>query len=727
MARRRTTVALLAAALAATGGLLAAPALAADQGTVRQVSTSSEAVGEIDYTVYLPPGYDEEPGREYPTLYLLHGRGDTMAAWPRVAGDLDELIGSGAIQPLVVVMPDAPWNDRGNWYTDSLYTGSRGAGPGVPVETAFTRDLVAHVDATYRTAEDRAARAVGGYSMGGAGALRFTLAHPDVFSAAIVLSAAVYEPTPPRDSSTRDYGAYGVGQRLFTPQRFRELSYPAALAAFDPALPVHLFVAVGDDEYANPDPRDAEHDLDMEAAKLYTAARRVPGVTAELRVLDGGHDWDVWQPAFREGVVDVASRLRASEAEPWRAELVGTAADDRAGGLAVVADGARTLAVNAGASLDGAPHAGGLDVTLTRRAADGTTAWRHDVATAANDRAYGVVPGADGGVLVAGYTRGDLDGAHPSGASDDAFVVAVDAEGQRRWTLQTGDAGAADRLYAVASDGAGGALVAGYTSGSFAGTPSAGDKDAVVARVSADGEVLWSTQLGGPGEDKGLAVGLAPDGSVWAAGSAGAALPGQPGLGGMDGWVARLSAAGEVAWLRPVGTAATDAIAGLAVREDGSAVLVGHTGGDLAGARGGDDVLAQAVAPTGEVLWTQQLGGPQDDRGAAVVAGEAGAVTLVATTDGALGVPAGGTDLAVVDLAADGTPGAWRQQGSAQRDGADEFAEANLFVTRGEDGSAWLTALTAGAPAGATNAGAGDVVVAPLDAPDGGGDGGAGS
>ncbi len=68
---------------------------------------------------------------------------------------------------MVVVMPDAPWNDRGSWYTDSLYTGdATGAGAGTAVETAFTRDLVAHVDATYRTVEDREARAVGGYSMG---------------------------------------------------------------------------------------------------------------------------------------------------------------------------------------------------------------------------------------------------------------------------------------------------------------------------------------------------------------------------------------------------------------------------------------------------------------------------------------------------------------------------------------------------------------------------------
>lgn len=702
--------------MAVTGTVLAVPALAAETGTVTTGQAPSPEVGTIDYTVYLPPGYDDDTTREYPTLYLLHGRGDTQAAWQRVTGDLDELIGDGSIQPMVVVMPDAPWNERGHWYTDSQYSGGRSGGePGVAVETAFTRDLVDHVDATYRTANDRSARAVGGYSMGGAGALRFVLAHQDTFSAALVLSAAVYVPQPPSDSSVRDYGAYGERRRLFSAKRYTELSYPTAMESFDPALPVHLFIAVGDDEWANPDPRDARHDLDLESAQLYNAARRVEGITAELRVLDGGHDWDVWQPAFREGIVDISARLRTAPAEPWEASLVGSTGDDRTGGLVVAEDGAQVLAVNAGAALDGRPHAGGLDVTLTRRDAEGTVAWQHSVATAANDRAYGAVPGADGATLVAGYTRGDLDGAHPSGASDDGFVAAVDAAGERLWTLQTGDPAAADRFYAAVSDGAGGAYVAGYTSGSFAGEAGAGDKDAVVARVSGAGDLLWSRQLGGTGEDKALALALGADGGVLVGGSAGNAMPGQAPAGGLDGWVARLGDDGTLTWLRQVGTAASDQVTGLVAREDGSVVAIGHTGGDLAApSRGENDVLARAYSAAGDVLWTQQVGTPQDDRGVTGLLRDGGAVTLVATTYGAFGAQAGGLDVATVELAADGTPGTTSQVGSPERDGADEWDEANLVAVRGADGSSWLTGVTFGAPAGSVNAGVGDVFVMSL-------------
>src|SRR5690606_20827658 len=71
-----TTAALTALAVSATigGAALALPATAAEQGTVETGRVADSAAGPIDYTVYLPPGYDDAE-QEYPTLYLLHGRG----------------------------------------------------------------------------------------------------------------------------------------------------------------------------------------------------------------------------------------------------------------------------------------------------------------------------------------------------------------------------------------------------------------------------------------------------------------------------------------------------------------------------------------------------------------------------------------------------------------------------------------------------------------------------
>lgn len=306
-------VAWLAASVLSASALLA-PGGTAGTGTPGRLETGqapSPVLGQpIDYQVYLPPGYESGTGR-YPVLYLLHGRGNTMRAWARAKDTLDSLIRSGRIPPLLAIAPDAPWSQRASWYVDSTY---RGPDPGRPVETALTRDLVRHVDHTYRTAADRGSRLVGGYSMGGAGALRLALAHPQLFGGALVLSPAVYTPQPPPDSSVRDYGAFGRGTRLFDARVYQALNYPAALYRQRARLPVRLFVAVGDDEWPNPDPAQARHDLDFEAAALYNAARRTPGVRAEFRVLDGGHDWAVWLPALAEGLPKLFGPPRARAA-----------------------------------------------------------------------------------------------------------------------------------------------------------------------------------------------------------------------------------------------------------------------------------------------------------------------------------------------------------------------------------------------------------------------------
>ena len=214
---RRWWLPVLAAATAVAGwGGGAAPAHAdATAGTITSTTMPAASAGvDVNYNVYLPSGY--EGGQErYASLYLFHGRGDSSAAWPRVKTSLDELIADGQIPPVVVIMPDAPWSEGGSYYVDSDFDGAAGLPAGTQVETAMTTDLIEHVDSTYRTVDSRDARAVGGYSMGGYGALRYTLAHQDTYAAGIILSPAVYIPTPPDDSSAREFGAFGTGANLF--------------------------------------------------------------------------------------------------------------------------------------------------------------------------------------------------------------------------------------------------------------------------------------------------------------------------------------------------------------------------------------------------------------------------------------------------------------------------------------------------------------------------------
>ncbi|MCM3903245.1 MAG: esterase family protein [Pyrinomonadaceae bacterium] len=142
---------------------------------------------EQSVAVYLPPSYDTSPTKRFPTLYLLHGFLDNKEVWTtkgfqgmRLQPLMDEMIKSGKIREMVVVVPNG-WNASGGaFYTNSSVTGNW--------EDYIHRDLVQNIDANYRTIARPESRGIAGHSMGGYGAITLAMKHPDVFSAVYALS-----------------------------------------------------------------------------------------------------------------------------------------------------------------------------------------------------------------------------------------------------------------------------------------------------------------------------------------------------------------------------------------------------------------------------------------------------------------------------------------------------------------------------------------------------------
>ncbi len=682
---------------------------AVPEGSLTSASFHSATLNEdIHYNVYLPAGYAGSAER-YPVLYLLHGRGDSMSAWTQMKGTLDELIAAGEIQPTIAIMPDAPWSSRASYYVDSAYTGSD---PGRPVETAFTKDLLPHVDAAYRTVANRTGRGVAGYSMGGYGALRYSLAHPDLFGAAIVLSPAVYVPIPPSDSSTREFGAFGLGKSLFVDSIYKKLNYPALLPSFTATgLSLPMFIAVGDDEFKNPAPKDYVHDLDFESHVLFNQAARVENLTTELRVVNGGHDWDVWGPEFAEGAKFIFKYLNQAPATVMKATLTGTAQEERAGGVAVDGTGNVYQAIAAGGSVGGQPYAGDKDLVLVKDSPTGTRLWTRELGTPRLERAYGVAIDPAGDVVVTGYTNGDLDGGHAANTTDDVFVVKYDPDGNREWLRQFGVPAVADRGYAVATDATGNIYVTGYTRGDLAAT-NLGDKDVYLAKLDPNGTQLWVQQFGSAGEDKGWGVAATADG-VRLGGMTSGAM-GAP-AGALDGWVARYDAAGSRAWLQQFGTAGNEEVWGLTADAAGNTYVAAYSAGSFAGPLAGDkDLVAARFDPNGVMTWADQLGTDLNDKGAAIGLDGSGNLYVAGFSDGSIGTNVGKFDAILVKYAPDTTRVWTRQFGTVEDDGADAFAEANLYLATSGD-TVYVSGLTLGDVDGATQIGLGDVFLAAFD------------
>lgn len=155
---------------------------AKDHGWQLGVFQSKTALAPVGYYYHLPPDYDSGKDRRYPVLYWLHGLGVGPAGATPVASRLDAAIRSGTAPAMILVSCTDPTKQ-------SFWTDSRDGR--VPVETVIVRDLVEHIDATFRTIAGRQGRAIEGHSMGGYGAAYLGFKYPDTFGAVSILAGAL--------------------------------------------------------------------------------------------------------------------------------------------------------------------------------------------------------------------------------------------------------------------------------------------------------------------------------------------------------------------------------------------------------------------------------------------------------------------------------------------------------------------------------------------------------
>jgi S-formylglutathione hydrolase FrmB len=132
--------------------------------------------------VWLPPSYAGQSTRRYPVIYWLagySGTGEMMFSgnpWqPGLGERLDRLVDSGVMGEAIVVAPDCFTRWGGAQYLDSPALGN--------YETHVVGEVIATIDARFRTVPGREARAIGGKSSGGFGALVLAMRHPDLFVA----------------------------------------------------------------------------------------------------------------------------------------------------------------------------------------------------------------------------------------------------------------------------------------------------------------------------------------------------------------------------------------------------------------------------------------------------------------------------------------------------------------------------------------------------------------
>jgi endo-1,4-beta-xylanase len=145
------------------------PQLPAGPGLEHRVLRSAALGWDVGYVVWKPAKYD--PTRKYPVIYFLHGAsGSESSDAAGFSGWVAKGIEAGMLPPVLVVFPNGGMS------------GYRGA-----VETMIVEELIPLIDRTYPTLAQPQSRAVVGFSMGGAGGVRLSVLHPELFAAAVSL------------------------------------------------------------------------------------------------------------------------------------------------------------------------------------------------------------------------------------------------------------------------------------------------------------------------------------------------------------------------------------------------------------------------------------------------------------------------------------------------------------------------------------------------------------
>jgi putative tributyrin esterase len=248
--------------------------------SMRDVTFHSPALGrDMLYRAIVPAIIPT--GKKLKAIYLLHGGGGGFRDWSNYSD-----VARFAERGLILIMPEG----NSSYYTNSATrTEDR-------YEDYIVKDLISEVEGRFPVSAGREDRAIAGVSMGGYGAIKIALRHPELFEFAGGLSPAL--DVPSRPFSIKRLAQWRFHSSIFGPSgsQTRHDNDPFVLIrSADPARTPYLFVACGEQEGLLP--------ANRQFAKLLEQRH----FTFEFRTTAGGHDWNQWNkwvPSLFQAILD---------------------------------------------------------------------------------------------------------------------------------------------------------------------------------------------------------------------------------------------------------------------------------------------------------------------------------------------------------------------------------------------------------------------------------------
>ena len=223
--------------------------------------------------------YPETGTPPFPVLYLLHGLSDDSSSWCRNSR-IENYAGAF---PMIVAMPDGY---RG-FYTDNE------EGPAYARHIAG--ELPAFIERTFHARTDRTGRAIGGLSMGGYGAMRLGLAHPDRYCSIHSHSGAL-------DSGSTVLRMWQENPDREGPNRPEEI---ARIFGNHPTDPSHDPLELAKKATGNLPAMLIDcgtEDFLLQANRDFTSALQQAKIPHTYVEHPGGHDWTYWDTHIQEAL-----------------------------------------------------------------------------------------------------------------------------------------------------------------------------------------------------------------------------------------------------------------------------------------------------------------------------------------------------------------------------------------------------------------------------------------
>ena len=192
--------------------------------------------------------------------------------------------------------------------------------------------------------------------------------------------------------------------------------------------------------------------------------------------------------------------------------LIGSSQEDWVLGTITSTDNSMLVGGNTYGSFDGQTNKGTVDGFITKYMPDGSRAWTRMVGSDRYDQINAMVSGGKGALIVVGETMGSLEGEISQGGQD-GFISKYDANGTRVWSNQFGSE-ENDAVLTVSVGADGGVLVGGFTGGDLEGEIYQGMGDGFIRKYAADGTLLWTRILGSSQMDWVKTSAIGADGSL---------------------------------------------------------------------------------------------------------------------------------------------------------------------------------------------------------------------